>query len=77
MIAFWDRSVGTTLGGAGYPRIRLAGEMPAALQGDSERTDFFRSESALLDLLRTHPKLLLGGLVLENPHYIPPDEYSV
>jgi len=23
----------------------------------------------LLDLMRTHPKLLLGGLVLENPHH--------
>jgi hypothetical protein len=23
----------------------------------------------LVDLLRTHPKLLMGGLVLENPHY--------
>lgn len=28
----------------------------------------------LVDLLRTHPKLLLGGLVLENPHHIPHDE---
>lgn len=24
----------------------------------------------LLDLMRTHPKLLLGGLVLENPHHV-------
>lgn len=23
----------------------------------------------LLDLMRTHPKLLLGGLILENPHH--------
>jgi hypothetical protein len=29
----------------------------------------------MLDLLRTHPKLLLGGLVMENPHYLTPDEY--
>jgi hypothetical protein len=29
----------------------------------------------MLDLLRTHPKLLLGGLLLENPHYLTPDEY--
>jgi hypothetical protein len=29
----------------------------------------------LLDLLKTHPKLLLGGMVLDNPHYLPPDEY--
>jgi hypothetical protein len=26
----------------------------------------------LLDLMRTHPKLLLGGLVLENPHHLAP-----
>jgi hypothetical protein len=30
----------------------------------------------LLDLLRTHPKLLLGGLVLENPHHITGDEFA-
>jgi hypothetical protein len=28
----------------------------------------------LVDLLRTHPKLLLGGMVLDNPHFLPPDE---
>lgn len=28
----------------------------------------------LLDLMRTHPKLLLGGLVLENPHHLATDE---
>jgi DcmR-like sensory protein len=26
----------------------------------------------MIDLLRTHPKLLIGGLLLENPHWIPP-----
>jgi MEDS: MEthanogen/methylotroph, DcmR Sensory domain len=30
----------------------------------------------LVDLLRTHPKLLMGGLVLENPHYRPPEELA-
>jgi hypothetical protein len=29
----------------------------------------------MLDLLRTHPKLLLGGVVIENPYYLTPDEY--
>lgn len=28
----------------------------------------------VLDILRTHPKVLLGGTVLENPWYIGPDE---
>jgi hypothetical protein len=30
----------------------------------------------LVDLLRTHPKVLMGGLILENPHYQPPDELA-
>jgi hypothetical protein len=29
----------------------------------------------LTELLRTHPKLLLGGLLIDNPHYLSPDEY--
>jgi hypothetical protein len=30
----------------------------------------------VVDLLRTHPKLLMGGLILENPHYRAPGEFS-
>ena len=30
----------------------------------------------LVDLLRTHPKLLLGGLVIENPHHLSVDEFT-
>jgi hypothetical protein len=29
----------------------------------------------LVDLLRTHPKLLIGGLVIDNPHYLSPEEF--
>jgi hypothetical protein len=28
----------------------------------------------VLDLLRTHPRLLMGGMILDNPHYLSPDE---
>jgi DNA-binding CsgD family transcriptional regulator len=31
--------------------------------------------AVVLELLRTHRKLLLGGLMIENPHYLTPDEY--
>lgn len=31
--------------------------------------------SMIVELLKTHPRLLLGGLILENPHYLSPDEY--
>lgn len=30
--------------------------------------------SLLVDILRTHPKLLLGGLLIDNPNYLTPDE---
>lgn len=30
----------------------------------------------LVDLLKTHPKLLLGGLILENPHHLSSDEFA-
>jgi len=29
---------------------------------------------AVVDLMRTHPKLLFAGMVLENPHYVQPQE---
>jgi len=29
----------------------------------------------MVELLRTHPKLLVGGLSLDNPHYLGPDAY--
>ena len=32
--------------------------------------------SVMMDLLRTHPRLLMGGLLLENPHHIPSDDFT-
>jgi hypothetical protein len=29
----------------------------------------------MLELLRTHPRLLLGGLLLDNPHSLAPEDY--
>ena len=31
--------------------------------------------SMLVDVLKTHPKVLLDGMVLDNPHYLTPREY--
>ncbi len=30
----------------------------------------------LVEVLRTHPKLLLGGMLVANPNYLTPDEYA-
>ena len=32
--------------------------------------------SVMMDLLRTHPRLLMGGLLLEDPHHIPSDDFT-
>ena len=33
------------------------------------------SGDLLVDVLKTHPKILVGGNVLENPYYLQPDEF--
>jgi hypothetical protein len=33
------------------------------------------SGQVLVDILKTHPKVLMGGTVLENLHYLEPDEF--
>lgn len=35
----------------------------------------FSNGQILLDILRTHPKVLLSGQLLDNPWYVEPDEY--
>jgi hypothetical protein len=33
------------------------------------------SGDLIMDVLRTHPKALLGGMVIDNPYYVEPDEF--
>jgi MEDS: MEthanogen/methylotroph, DcmR Sensory domain len=33
------------------------------------------SGEVLVDVLKTHPKVLFGGMVLDNPYYLAPDEF--
>ena len=36
--------------------------------------DHFNGEM-LMDVLKTHPKVLVGGMLLANPYYLEPDEF--
>jgi len=29
----------------------------------------------VMDIMRTHPQVLIGGMLQENPFYVPPDEF--
>jgi hypothetical protein len=33
------------------------------------------SASVVMDVLRTHPSVIVGGILQENPFYVPPDEF--
>ena len=33
------------------------------------------SGSVVMDILRTHPMVIIGGMLQENPLYVPPDEF--
>lgn len=33
------------------------------------------SGSVVMDILRTHPMVIVGGVLQENPMYVPPDEF--
>jgi hypothetical protein len=33
------------------------------------------SASIVMDILRTHPQVIVGGILQENPFYVPPDEF--
>lgn len=33
------------------------------------------SASVVIDILRTHPMVIIGGVLQENPLYVPPDEF--
>jgi len=28
-----------------------------------------------MDMLRTHPAVIVGGILQENPFYVPPDQF--
>jgi hypothetical protein len=33
------------------------------------------SASVIMDVLRTHPMVIIGGVLQENPFYVPPDKF--
>jgi hypothetical protein len=34
------------------------------------------SGELIMDVLKTHPKALLGGMIIDNPYYLSPDEFA-
>ena len=52
---------------------RFSGRYPQAILCMYDLEQY--SENIVLDLLRTHPQVLMCGVLLENPYYLTPDAY--
>jgi hypothetical protein len=35
------------------------------------------SASVVMDIMRTHPVVIVGGVLQENPFFVPPDQFLV
>jgi hypothetical protein len=52
---------------------RFTGRYPQAILCMYDLREY--RENIMLDLLKTHPRVLICGVLLENPYYLTPDEY--
>jgi len=63
----------------GYPLTRLVANMEWALedrQGVNDTYDLAKfNATVVMDIMRTHPMVIVGGILQENPFYAPPDEF--
>jgi hypothetical protein len=53
---------------------RFANRHPQSVLCLYDLTD--QDGSLVVDLVQTHPKILLCGLLVDNPYYLPPDEFQ-
>ena len=101
MLSYWQQAAAAASGGKGSSGLlRAAGEMPSVLDHPDGRTEFFRYEArlnevisnyaqvilclydldrfgaeVLMDTLRTHPRVVVDGMVHENPYYVEPGKF--
>jgi hypothetical protein len=45
----------------------------AFYRGDDDRDRF--SGEVVVNIVKTHPQVLIQGILVENPYYVRPDEY--
>jgi len=99
MLAYWQQAEAAQAG-EGFGLTRATGEMPSVLDQPAGRSEFFRYEArlnevipnyaqvilclydlqrfgaeVLMDTLRTHPRVVVDGIVHENPYYIEPGKF--
>ncbi len=80
MLAFWTNGM-TTAALEGYSFCRLVGEMTWALRPSYPVVvlclydlDRFSGE-VVVNIVKTHPQVLVRGILVENPYYVGPDEF--
>jgi MEDS: MEthanogen/methylotroph, DcmR Sensory domain len=99
MLSYWQQAEAAQAE-EGFGLTRATGEMPSVLNQPAGRSEFFRYEAklnevmpnyaqvilclydlqrfgaeVLMDTLRTHPRVVVDGIVHENPYYIEPGKF--
>jgi hypothetical protein len=76
MLDYWRQAASTTEDSGGYGLTRASGEMPSALDHPDGRAEFFRcGAEVLMDTLRTHPMVIVDGMIHDNPYFIEPGKF--
>jgi len=63
---------------SGYTRTRLVGHHMDWLFLDPVICNYDLSKfsaSVAMDIMRTHPLVIIGGLLRENPSFVPPEQF--
>jgi hypothetical protein len=101
MVAYWRQAATQTETAGEYGLTRATGEMPPVLDHPDGRTEFFRYEATLndvipgyplvvlclydlkrfgaevlMDTLRTHPMVIVDGMIHDIPYFIEPGMFA-
>jgi len=70
----------------GFPLSRICCRMDWAVEDRSHVDDviefesrvndvWLRHDDAVIDIMRTHPMVIIGGILQQNPFFVPPDKF--
>lgn len=77
MLAYWEEWASDALTSGAYSTALLTGEMSMGIHKDIDPVEWVRYEGRLfVEIMRTHPMVLLGGTVLENMYYVDPSSVA-
>ena len=74
MLDYWREIASATQTAARFSLITAVGEMPSVLDHPDDDLERFGAE-VLMDTLRTHPRVIVDGMIHDSPYYVEPDKF--